>query len=357
MLTYKLPLMRTLCVRILAAVIILSTCAVAAARPKTDIVALKNGDRVTCEIKNMTRGKLEVQTDSMAKVYIEWADVTALSSKYYFHVTESDGKFFFGSVEVREASGVLRVASDTTIVNLPMLSVVAIAPIEKSFQSRNKGSAKLGFNYAKSTDVAELYFDISNRYRSPRTIIDAAISSTVTEQTTSDGTDETKRRASIGAAYYYIFGRSVTLSVGVKVERNDELDLKRRFLGRLAAGYSPVATNYSLLILAAGVAFNSETSSSGGETNSSLEGLLHTDFSLFQYNLPETAIDLLVDFYPSITEQGRYRVEASLDIRREIIDDFFFDLEFYDDYDNKPPTGGEATSDYGIKTSLGYSWS
>ena len=345
--------MRNWRVHILVAVMIVAAFTLADARAKTDIVVLKNRDRVTCEIKNLTRGKLEVKTDSMDKVYIEWADIDALTSPAYFHVTTSDGSFYYGSLEIPEATNNLRVESDTTIVTLPVLSVVSIAPIELTFGARNKGSVKIGFNYAKSTDLAELYFDITNRYRSKRYIVDAGAEATVTAQS---DPEETKRRGAIGAAYYRILPRSITVSAGVKVERNDELDLKRRFLGRLAAGYDQIATNQNNLMLAAGLAVNSETSFSTDETTTSLEGVLYADYSVFYYNFPETQIDAAASVYPSITEQGRVRFEFTLDARREIIDDLFFDLEFYYDYDNKPPSGEEATEDYGIKTSLGYSW-
>jgi hypothetical protein len=232
-----------------------------------------------------------------------------------------------------------------------MLSAVWITPIEKTFWSRNKGSAKVGFSYAKSTDVGELYFDLSNRYRTPKTIVDADISWTETDQA-----DERKSRSSAGGSYYYLFPHSVTLNVGAKVERNDELNLKRRFLGLVGAGYNLIATNESMLNLAAGLAINAEASYTEEGTTSSLEAVLHGAYSIYQYNHPKTAVDLVVDFYPSLTEQGRYRSDISIDIRREIVTDFFFDLEVYDQYDNKSTSGEGATSDYGIMTSLGYSW-
>ena len=336
---------------ILVGLMILAAYAPVSARPKTDIVVLKSGDRVTCEIKMLSRGKLEVSTDSMDKIYIEWADIDSLRSGAYFRVTNSDGSLCFGSLEIREGTKVLRVASDTTIVNLPTLSAVWIAPIEKTFWSRNKGNTKVGFNYAKSTDLAELYFDFYNRYRTPKTIVDVDISWTETDQA-----DERKNRASAGWSYSYLFPQGVTLSGGAKLERNDELNLKNRFLGLVSAGYNLIASNESMLNVAAGFAYNAEVSYTEEGTKSSLEGVLHGAYSIYQYNNPKMAVDLLVDFYPSITEKGRYRSEISVDIRREIIVDFFFDLEVYDQYDNKSSSGEGSTSDYGIMTSLGYSW-
>ena len=337
--------------RSLIALIILATCAPLAARPKTDTVTLRNGDRVTCEIKMLSRGKLEVQTDSMDKLYVEWADIDSLMSGYYFRVTSSDGSLYFGSLEIRGGTNRLRVTSDTTVVNLPTLSTVWIAPIEKTFWSRCQGSAKVGFSYAKSTDLAEMYFDLSNRYRTPKTIVDTDVNWTETDQA-GEGTT----RASAGGSYAYLLPQKVTLSVGAKVERNDELNLKTRFLGVVGAGYNLIATNESMLTGAAGLAVNEEVSFTAEGTTSSLEAVLSASYSIYQYNHPKTALDIKLELYPSITEKGRYRSDITVDIRREIINDFFFDLEVYDQYDNKSTSGEGATSDYGIVTSLGYTW-
>jgi hypothetical protein len=132
--------------------------------------------------------------------------------------------------------------------------------------------------------------------------------------------------------------------------------LKLRFLGVVGAGYNLIASNESMLSLTAGLALNAEESYTSEGTTTSLEALLHGAYSIYQYNHPKTAVDLNVDLYPSLTEKGRYRSDISIDVRREIVTDFFFDLEVYDQYDNKSTSGEGATSDYGIMTSLGYSW-
>jgi hypothetical protein len=52
------------------------------ARPRTDLVVLNNGERVTCEMKKLQRGKLIVKTDAFGtKARIE------LVRKLYWSVT------------------------------------------------------------------------------------------------------------------------------------------------------------------------------------------------------------------------------------------------------------------------------
>ena len=69
------------------------------ARDKTDIVSLKNGDRVTGEIKELQRGKLTVKTNSMGTVSIEWKDVIDVESPYEFSVELEDGALYFGPID------------------------------------------------------------------------------------------------------------------------------------------------------------------------------------------------------------------------------------------------------------------
>ncbi|MEN8008582.1 MAG: hypothetical protein ABFS42_16355, partial [Candidatus Krumholzibacteriota bacterium] len=44
--------------------------------PKTDVITLVNGDVITCEIKEMVRGKVRAKTDHMGTIFIEWDKVT-----------------------------------------------------------------------------------------------------------------------------------------------------------------------------------------------------------------------------------------------------------------------------------------
>ena len=55
--------------RLLFLLLLMPVCQAVAA-PKTDVVVLKNGDKITGEVKTLERGRLEFSTDSMGTVYI-----------------------------------------------------------------------------------------------------------------------------------------------------------------------------------------------------------------------------------------------------------------------------------------------
>ena len=65
------------------------------AKHDDDVVVLKNGDRLTGEIKGMQRGELKVKADYMAEaVRLDWARVERLESKSVFMISLVDGKLF-----------------------------------------------------------------------------------------------------------------------------------------------------------------------------------------------------------------------------------------------------------------------
>ena len=52
------------------------------AQPKTDIVTLANGDRITGEVPALNRGRLEFKSDDEGTIHFEWdtiATVVALT--------------------------------------------------------------------------------------------------------------------------------------------------------------------------------------------------------------------------------------------------------------------------------------
>mgnify|MGYP006959942083 CR=1 FL=1 len=60
---------------------ILLTVSFSARAERTDVVFLHNGDRITGEVKSLSRGKLEFKTDHMGTVFIEWDDIRKIISQ------------------------------------------------------------------------------------------------------------------------------------------------------------------------------------------------------------------------------------------------------------------------------------
>jgi hypothetical protein len=77
---------------------------------------------------------------------------------------------------------------------------------------------------------------------------------------------------------------------------------------------------------------------------------------VFDFASPKTNLTAQVVLFPSLTESGRYRTDANISLRREIVSDFYLDFSLFHAYDTDPPDVNAEKSDYGFITSLGYSF-
>ncbi len=325
----------------------------ALARPKTDLVILANGDQVACEIKQLQRGKLQVKTNSMGTIDIEWLDISVLRSGYYFRVETRYGRRYFGTLQMVAGESVLHVIEGPFPQPLKAIDVVEITPIAQSFWSRLDGSLSFGFSFTKSSDVKQLTLDWANLYRTERNLVDLKAKTIITDK---GAEEDAKRRVDVSLTYNRLLVRKWSANASGVWQRNDELDLARRFLFSVGAGFSPLKNNRNILRFSAGIALNAERSTGETQTNETGEGVFTASYSLFQYDSPKTDISTSLSFYPSLSSQERYRFDFDVKLRYEVVSDLFLDISYYTNYDSKAPSGEGKKSDYGIVTSIGWSY-
>jgi len=334
----------------LAAVLLVSATAVA--RPKIDVVTLVNGDRITCEIKELEKGKLTVSTDAMATVYIEWNDIVGLKSVYYFRMTDHWGERWYGTLLMEPGTEELRVFDGPAETVTAREDVVGITALQTSFWSRQDGSLSVGFSFVQASQVTQFTFDWVNLYRTERNLWEARAQSTISN---TGGEDTTTRRIDVGLGYTRLLRAKWTGTTSLTGQRNDELGLLRRILYSLGTGAKPYQSNTALLRFSVGLAINAELGTDGTNTES-LEGDLEVAYSLFRYNSPKTDVTTSLNVYPSFTEKGRIRLEYDLKLRYELVKDFFIDLSYYLSLDTQSASGEGEKRDTSIITSLGWSY-
>ena len=68
-------------------------CSTLFARDNTDVIVMKNGDRMTCEIKGLSAGVLSVKLSyAQGIISVQWSAVAHLESNQLFFVKTEDGK-------------------------------------------------------------------------------------------------------------------------------------------------------------------------------------------------------------------------------------------------------------------------
>ena len=72
---------------------------------KTDVLYMKNGDRLTCEIKSLDAGALHVSLDYVdGTISVQWSKVERLDSKRLFIVKLEDGSVYTGTLSIAETA-------------------------------------------------------------------------------------------------------------------------------------------------------------------------------------------------------------------------------------------------------------
>ena len=318
----------------------LLTISLAGLAQKTDQVLLKNGNIITGEIKNMKFAKLSYDVDGPGTVSIKWEHIVKISSSKTFQVTMQNGD-------------VLITKLDSVFFEQPNItldSIIEIVRINDRFLQRLDGSINLGFNYAKSNSDLQFNFNSSITYRKPKAEMNFRISSVITD----NATDTMTKKQDATFDFYRKLENSFYLNVLFGWQQNTELGLQNRFILPVAAGKILLNNNHQRLLTGAGLSGNLEQSSGSPEYSGSLEGMLIVSFKEFKYSTPKISIDARVAIFPGITDWGRLRMSFNLSSKVEIFKDFNVGLNFYDDYDNRPPDGALSKNDFGINFTIGY---
>lgn len=319
---------------------------------KTDIVILKNGDKITGEVKRMEYARLTYSTDAMKTLSIEWKHVKYLKANAQFRIELESGFDFSGSISTDTLNNRLIIQFDSLSYYADFNQVVRIIPIKDTFLKRLKVSLDLGFSYTKASDIAQLTNNISGSYRSWQWRHELTFNSIVT--TKKDTTTSKNIDLNWTSNRFFIYRWFVNAFVGGQT--NTELGLRLRLLMGAGGGKDIFRTNTNLMTAGGGLQVTQEwkEDSNGGDTN--LEGIVVVSHSKFQYDDPEIDLNTTIKIYPGITTPGRIRFAFNTNLSWEIFKDFFWKLTLYDNFDNQPPTEGAAKNDYGITLSFGWKY-
>ena len=144
-------------------------------------------------------------------------------------------------------------------------------------------------------------------------------------------------------------------TVAGRFETNESLGLVLRSQLGGAVGPRLINTTKAQMVFGAGLVFNEEKGVEV-ETTQNVEGLLLFRTSYYTYDRPKTNLDIAIQYYPSLNNLGRHRVQADLGVKRELWKDFFAAFNLYNTFDSRPPNPSADQNDIGIVVSLGWSY-
>jgi hypothetical protein len=315
---------------------------------KTDVVILKNGDKITGEVKYLKVGILTYKTDNMETVEIQWNKIKSIETKNFYEVEVADGRVFFGSIAPSDDEGMMIVKGVTIEHNLFMKYVVRIYRIKESFWDILDGYIKFGFSFTKASNIGELSLGGNAKYRTKINLSELTLNSVIT--TTEK--EPTSSKNDLSFAYQHNLKYEWFAAGIASLQENSELGIKLRTSLGGGIGNNFIQTQNQWLYTSAGLSINREVKTDNSEATFNVEALINAQYQLFKYDHPKANFLTYIYVFPSLSDLGRYRFNYNAQISWEIFLDFYWDLTFYFEYDNSPQTENSSQSDYRIDTSI-----
>jgi hypothetical protein len=329
--------------------LVISSNTLAWAQPKTDVVRLANGDHVTGEIVHLERGRLRLKTDDAGTIDFEWDNIAGVESTRQFEIGTTDGLRILGSLQPAVGRSIHLVGNGGDVM-LSMNGITTIYPIGSSFLSKLDGSVNMGYSYTRSSAIGQLSVNTDTTFRRPAFLFKLSMSGTWTEQPG----DEKDDRGNLQAEYLRYRGRWFA-GGGVVFENNESLGLVLRSQGGGIVGQRLVNTNRAQLEVGGGLVGNNEEAVDSPSTKN-LEAVGTIRWSFFTYDGSKTNLATSFDYYPSLSNWGRQRLQFDFSFSRDVWKDFAFAIDVFDTFDSAPPDPAAAHNDVGVVTSIGWTY-
>lgn len=335
----------------MAAWFLLAPICLIAEHPKTDTVKLANGNVMTVEIKRLERGLLTVKTDSIGSPQVKWEDVRAIDSSYTFEISLTNGRIYVDTLKTGPKEDGLIVTGTSGDELVPFVEIVRLIEIESRLLGRINGSIDLGYSFLKSNTATQFYLNSDLNHVTKKREAGFRLSGIVNDR--SDAA--TTSRLQVDGLFREFLRHNNFIGALAQFSKNEELQLDRRGLFGGVFGHFGVRTNRLLLQYYGGAAYSREKYlESPSRSNTELLG--GVSFDAFRLSSPKMDLTSTYRVWPNLRTRGRVRMDFEVKARFEIFRNFYWSASFFDSFDNKTPGTGAVLNDYGVQTSIGYSF-
>jgi hypothetical protein len=350
---------------LIAALIAISMPAIAA--DNTDVVIFLNGDRLTGEFKSLERGRLRFKTDATDTISIEWDNVAFLKSDQNIQIETENGARYLGHLSATTDEKRLVVEMSSGPAVLENEHVILMTPIEGVRRDRIDGDVSAGYTFARAKNVKTTNLSVDLNYRTESRIWALDFDTLVTDSSEDDDEDDDEgasENLSLALEYNRLLPNRWLAGGLVRFERNDELGLDLRTSIGGGGGRILHQSDNSSLSLTGGLYVSREDTvisdpdispqSEEHIIEDYLEASVNLTWDWFRYDTPELDLTTTLQIFPNLTDSGEYRGEFEIELKWEIIEDFFWSLSIMDSYDSKVGELEGEKNDYSIITSVGW---
>jgi Protein of unknown function, DUF481 len=327
------------------------------AREKTDVLIMKNGDRITCEIKGLESDTLYISVDYiLSTLSLNWAKVDRVESKQLFIVKTQNGTVYSGTLSTPKVEGDRPIHIEVATlaenrVELDKTQIVQMDQTSSSFWQRFNGAIGTGISYNKGNQSTQYNLNSDVTYPRERWSAGAAYTSTLSSST--GASVSSRNQLSLNAQrllrwnnWYYAGLVDFLQSTEQGIQLQTGLG---GGIGRFIAN-----NNHAKISLVGGLMWqriNYQESLLPSPTQNVGSALIGADVNLFRFN--KTRLGLTTYLMPALTEPGRVHYTMNATYYVKLWSNLTWNVSFFGNWDNRPPPGFSG-SDYG--TTSGLSW-
>jgi hypothetical protein len=330
------------------------------AREKTDVLVMKNGDRLTCEVKGLEAGVLYVKLDYVeGTISVQWSKVARLESSRLFIVKTENGSVYTGRPSTTAAPGdqpaKIQVAEtpDKKVV-IDRSQIVAMGRTSEKFWQRFNGDISTGIIYSKGNQAAQYNLSSLVEYPRERWAAQASFDSSLSSST--GATASTRHQLNFGALRLLRWNNYFYSGVASFLQSSEQgIGLQTNFGGGI--GRYLKNTNRAKISMLGGLAWQrtkyDEPTGALLTTQNVTAAMIAADVKVFKFK--KTRLNLSATLIPAISEPGRVYFRTNGSYYVKLFSNLSWNFSFYGSWDNRPP-GRLSGSDYGTSSGLGWTF-
>lgn len=327
--------------------------------PKTDVLYMKNGDRLTCEIKTLDAGALHVSLDYVdGTIAVGWGSIARLESTKLFIVQLSDGSVYSGTLKVvpSDVPDSVRIQIEESSGNTVLIDKGQIAGLggtSDKFWGRFNGTIASGVSYTKGNNSTTYSFSSTIAYPRPRWSASLTLNSNL--NASEGASTSTRNQLDLNAAHLLRWSHWFYTGWGGFLQSAEQgISLQTSLgggVGRFLENTSDVKASLGGGLVWQATRYESSVNGAPTEDVLGLAVIGRLNYVRFK----TTTINLTANGIPALNELGRFFFNTNASVYFQLFGDVDWNVSFYGNWDTRPPSGSSG-SDYGVNSGLSWTF-
>jgi putative salt-induced outer membrane protein YdiY len=328
------------------------------AQESQDVIVMKNGDRITGEIKGLSAGVLSVRVRYIdGRISVQWSQVAHLQSDKLYLVQTEGGVVYTGKLSTSGESDdpPIRIevaATPEREVEIAQRQIISLGPTSDSFWHRFDGAVNTGFLYSKGNESVQ--YNLSSQVAYYRERWSSQVSFNSTFASSSGANLSTRNQTDISTLRLLRWNNWFYAGTGSFLQSSVQEISLQTTLGGGIGRYLKNSNRASIYVLGGlgwqNAGYKQYTVDQG--TQNTAVGFVATEIKTFKFK--KTNLDVSASVVPAISGPRRVHFNTNAIYNIRFTPDLSWNFSFYGSWDSRPPETFPK-SDYG--TSSGLSWS